>query len=106
MAEQENYKTLIVHSAKYQTLYTRKYENRRKWVTPNFNQVYSFIPGTVLDVFVQEGQQLKEGDPLMILDAMKMHNTVMMPFDGTIKKVYVEKSAKIPKNFLMFEIEP
>jgi len=37
---------------------------------------------------------------------MKMHNDIQMPFKGKILKVNVEKGQKIPKNFVMIEIEP
>jgi biotin carboxyl carrier protein len=55
---------------------------------------------------VKEGDKVKAGQNLMILEAMKMHNQVLMPFDGEIVKVNVEVGAKIPKNFLMMEIRP
>jgi pyruvate carboxylase len=107
MTEQlENLQTLIVHSAKYKTNYTKKYLNRKKWEPVNPNHLISFIPGTVLDVLVKEGDKVKAGQNLMILEAMKMHNQVLMPFDGEIVKVNVEVGAKIPKNFLMMEIRP
>jgi pyruvate carboxylase len=81
MTEQK-YETIIVHSAKYYTEYTRKYRNRPIWEEPNMNHIYSFIPGTIIDVHVKVGEKLKEGDSLLILEAMKMHNNVQMPFDG------------------------
>lgn len=96
--------TIIVHSAVYQTEYTRKYRNRTKWQKPDENQLHSFIPGTIIDVFVKPGDKLKEGDPLLILEAMKMHNLVQIPFDGKIAKVNVKPGDKIPKGFLMIEI--
>lgn len=105
MTEQK-YETIIVHSAKYYTEYTRKYRNRPIWEEPNMNHIYSFIPGTIIDVHVKVGEKLKEGDSLLILEAMKMHNNVQMPFDGKIVKVYVKPGEKIPKKHLMLEIKP
>ena len=105
MAEKVKYKPLIVHSAVYKTEYTRKYENRVKWEKPDENQIFSFIPGTIVKLLVQEGQKLKEGTPILILEAMKMHNKVQMPFDGRVVKIYVAKDEKVPKNHLMVEIE-
>lgn len=106
MADQESTQIIIVHSAKYQTTYNKKYMNRKVWAEPNFNHINSYIPGTIIDILVKEGQVLKAGESVLILEAMKMYNDVQMPFKGKIVKVNVEKGQKIPKNFLMVEIEP
>jgi pyruvate carboxylase len=102
--QEEKQETIIVHSAVYKTEYTNKYRNRQKWEKPDENKLLSFIPGTIIDVFVKPGDVLKEGDPLLILEAMKMHNLVQMPFDGKIASVYVKSGDKIPKGSLMIEI--
>ena len=106
MAEQEKPQIIIVHSAKYQTTYTKKYENRKVWVEPNFNHINSYIPGTIIDILVKDGQKVAAGQSILILEAMKMYNDIKMPFKGKIVKVYVEIGQKIPKNFLMIQIEP
>lgn len=106
MAEQEKPQIIIVHSAKYQTTYTKKYENRKVWVEPNFNHINSYIPGTIIDILVKNGQKVAAGESILILEAMKMYNDIKMPFKGKIVKVFVEIGQKIPKNFLMIEIEP
>lgn len=106
MAEQEKSQIIIVHSAKYQTTYTKKYENRKVWVEPNFNHINSYIPGTIIDILVKDGQKVAAGQSILILEAMKMYNDIKMPFKGKIVKVFVEIGQKIPKNFLMIQIEP
>lgn len=103
---EKKYETIIVHSAKYKTEYTRKYRNRPIWEEPNQNLIYSVIPGTIIDVHVKPGEKLKEGDSLLILEAMKMHNNVQMPFDGKIVKIHVTPGQKVPKRHLMLEIKP
>jgi pyruvate carboxylase subunit B len=72
---------------------------------PDPKKVRSVIPGTVTDVKVKEGQKVKAGEVLLLLEAMKMVNEIRMPFDGKIKKVNVEKGQKIPKDFVMIEID-
>ena len=106
MADKENKQYIIVHSAKYETTYTKKYLNRKVWAEPNFNNINSYIPGTIIDILVKVGQVLEEGDSIIVLEAMKMYNDVQMPFKGRILKINIEKGQKIPKNFLMLEIEP
>ena len=104
MQEEEKNETIIVHSAVYKTEYTTKYRRRVKWEKPDENQLHSFIPGTIIDLFIKPGDKLKEGDPLLILEAMKMHNVVQMPFDGKIASVHIKAGDRIPKGFLMIEI--
>lgn len=50
-------------------------------------QVKCPMPGTILDVKVSEGQNVKSGDVLMILEAMKMENEIMAPCDGQVTSV-------------------
>ena len=106
MAEQEKLQIIMVHSAKYQTTYTKKYENRKVWEEPNFNHIKSHIPGTVVEILVKEGQKVDEGESIMILNAMKMYNEIKMPFKGKILKLNIIKGQKIPNHFVMIEIEP
>ena len=106
MADQENKQHIIVHSARYETTYTKKYLNRKVWSEPNLNHIKSYIPGTIIDVLVTEGQVLNSGESIVVLEAMKMYNDVQMPFKGKIVKINIEKGQKIPKDFLMIEIEP
>ena len=47
------------------------------------------MPGNILKVNVQNGQAVKKGDVLMILEAMKMENEIMCPADGTVASVNV-----------------
>ncbi len=53
------------------------------------------MPGTILKVNVQNGQAVKKGDVLMILEAMKMENEIMAPCDGTVAGVAVAQGASV-----------
>jgi biotin carboxyl carrier protein len=106
MTEEKEYKNLIVQGAIYKTTYTRKFEERVNWEAPNENMLYSFIPGTIIDIFVKPKDKVKEGETLLLLEAMKMQNQVRMPFDGEIVKIHVKKDDVIPKRHLMIEIKP
>lgn len=53
------------------------------------------MPGTILDVKVSEGQALKKGDVLFILEAMKMENEIMAGHDGTVVKITVSKGTSV-----------
>ena len=53
------------------------------------------MPGTILKVNVANGQAVKKGDVLMVLEAMKMENEIMAPADGTVASVNVQASATV-----------
>ena len=103
--EKQEYVDFAVTARKYKTLLTKKYENRKVWVDPNPNEIQSIIPGTILKIFVKEGDVVKEGAPLLILEAMKMQNRIEMPFTARIKKINVEIGIRVPKDSLMIELE-
>ncbi|TAL61048.1 MAG: biotin/lipoyl-binding protein [Bacteroidetes bacterium] len=56
------------------------------------------MPGLVVDVKVKEGDLVKKGDALVVLQAMKMENILKSPADGTIKKIYIKKDDTVEKN--------
>jgi len=57
--------------------------------------VKSPMPGNVLKINVSQGQQVKEGDVLLILEAMKMENEVVSTKTGTVAQVVVSKGAVV-----------
>lgn len=59
------------------------------------NAITAPMPGTILDVRVKEGQHVKRGDVVLILEAMKMENEIMAPNDGTIASINVEKGTSV-----------
>ena len=59
------------------------------------------MPGNILAVNVTNGQAVKSGDVLMILEAMKMENEIMAPCDGTVSSVSVAKGATVNSGDLL-----
>ncbi|MDR0712362.1 MAG: biotin/lipoyl-binding protein [Prevotellaceae bacterium] len=89
----------------YPTNVTKRYLNRKKWEKPNPDIILSFIPGTVLQLLVKEGQKVKAGDKLAIFVAMKMHNAVLAPHDGEVVKIFVNEGEKFSKGASLFEVK-
>jgi len=69
------------------------------------NEVKAPMPGLILDVLVSEGQMVKEDEPLLILEAMKMENVLASPRDGIIAAVEVAKGDAVDKNQLLIQFE-
>jgi len=99
------YVTFVVHTAKYRTLLTSKFLNRKKWAPAEPGKVYSNIPGTIKKIYVSVGKKVQKSDLLLELDAMKMYNKILSPFDGVVKTIFVEQDQRVGKNVLLVEIE-
>ena len=64
-------------------------------VTGAGESVNAPMPGTILKVNVQNGQAVKEGDVLVVLEAMKMENEILAPKNGTVTQVLVSKGSTV-----------
>ena len=69
------------------------------------NNIKSPMPGLVIDVIVKAGDSILKGEPLVILEAMKMENILKASTDVKIKKVLVEKGKAVDKNAVLIEFE-
>lgn len=99
------YTDLTIDNIDYQTLLTKKYREKKTYKPKNPCMLTAFIPGTMTDVFVVKGQEVKEGETLAILEAMKMLNEIKAPFDTKVKEVYVVTGDKVTKNHVIIELE-
>jgi biotin carboxyl carrier protein len=97
-------KALLLDEGKYYTFFSSKFEKRVMWKKPDEKMIKSVIPGTIIKCNIKEGQKVKTGDLLLVLEAMKMHNKILAPVSGTISKLNVKTGDKVPKNELMIEL--
>jgi biotin carboxyl carrier protein len=67
------------------------------------NDIKAPMPGMVLNILVSEGQEVKKGDALIVLEAMKMENVLKSPTDGIIKKIAIQKGTAVEKNQLLIQ---
>jgi biotin carboxyl carrier protein len=104
MKETENLGSLNIDTSIYKTRISKKFEKRKPYAAPDPKTILSFIPGTVLDILVKQGDNVKKGDSLMILDAMKMQNLLKSSIDGEIKNIKVKKGDKVSKGTVLLEI--
>ena len=63
------------------------------------------LPGRILEVCVKVGDQVKRGQTIVILDAMKMENNITTDYAGTVKQIVVEVGEAVPANAILAEVE-
>ncbi|MCA0131801.1 acetyl-CoA carboxylase biotin carboxyl carrier protein subunit [Winogradskyella alexanderae] len=69
------------------------------------NNIKAPMPGLILEISVSEGNEVKEDDPLLILEAMKMENVINSPREGIIKSIKVKQGETVDKDSLLIEFE-
>ncbi|MBA2421733.1 MAG: acetyl-CoA carboxylase biotin carboxyl carrier protein subunit [Chitinophagales bacterium] len=68
------------------------------------NNIKAPMPGLVLKLIVTEGEEIKKGDSVLILEAMKMENIIKAPGDGKIKSIKVKVKEAVEKNQVLLEL--
>jgi biotin carboxyl carrier protein len=96
--------TINVNGNNYQIQVKDKYDELLKNLgldnlnTKKVNEIKAPMPGLVLDIRVELGSTVKKGDPILVLEAMKMENIIKSPTDGIISKINVKKGLAVEKN--------
>ncbi len=65
-------------------------------------EVTSPMPGDIVQILVKPGQKVKEGDPLCVLDAMKMKNTIHAPQAGIVSEIGVQEGQSVEFGVVLF----
>lgn len=65
------------------------------------NEIKAPMPGLVLDILVEVGNEVKEGDILIVLEAMKMENAIKSPQSGIVEQIIIDKGQTVDKSQLM-----
>jgi biotin carboxyl carrier protein len=71
----------------------------------NISQIEAPMPGLILDILVDQGDSVKKGDALVVLEAMKMENAILAPRDGVVKHIGVSRGMAVEKKHLLVEFE-
>lgn len=96
---------LALESGTYDTRLTRKFEQRTLFEKQNPHLIKAVIPGIIDRINTPVGTKVHKGETLMIHEAMKMHNRIKAPHDGTVKAVLVSLGEKVTKGQILIEIE-
>lgn len=73
-------------------------------LTTNAKKILSPMPGNVFKVVVSAGEQVKKGDVVLVLEAMKMENEIVAPNDGIISVIHVKEGQSVESNDVLFEV--
>ncbi len=96
---------LLIDDTAYEMQIPPKYDKRKSYTPQNPNAILAFIPGVIVKINVHHGQKVRQGDSLLILEAMKMQNNIIAPRDGTVKVILVSEGQKTRKDQTLLEFE-
>lgn len=100
-----------VNGTEYQLKAEDKYDALLKQMglsrgaSAKINELKAPMPGLVLNIKVEIGQEVKKDEPLLILEAMKMENVLKSPADVTVKSIEVNEKAAVEKNQVLIKFE-
>ncbi|MBI2269134.1 MAG: acetyl-CoA carboxylase biotin carboxyl carrier protein subunit [Bacteroidetes bacterium] len=100
----EKFFEITVNGTKYKLSVKDKFDELLKTLgidnlnNNKVNEIKAPMPGLVIDVRVSEGNAVKKGDAIIVLEAMKMENILKSPTDGIVKKINVKKGTAVEKN--------
>ena len=105
MQTPETVRELVIGGVAYETRFTRKFEHRTQYVAPDPHVLRCVIPGVIRTVAVRKGLRVRSGDPLLVLEAMKMQNEVRSPCDGTVRALPVAPRDTVTKGQILIELD-
>jgi len=103
--EGNSYDSFLLDDIAYETILTGKFKNKKAFEATDPKKITAFIPGKIKKVHVKKKSKVKEGEILLVLEAMKMNNNIFSPMKGTIKEVYVTAGLSVAKGALLIEFK-
>lgn len=103
--------TMMVNGTKYHAALKDRLDDllrsmgMDKAITQKISEVKAPMPGLVLRVMAEAGKVIKKGEPILVLEAMKMENILKSSADAVVKKVSVVKGDKVEKNQVLVVME-
>lgn len=94
-----------INDTVYKTKLNRKFSIKKQYKPKDNSIITAFIPGTIRKIYVSEGQTVRRGDKLLILEAMKMKNDIVSPVNAIVKSIKVNENDVVSKNQLLIELE-
>ena len=82
----------------------RKFLNKNSLIS-KVEKIVAPMPGKILEILVEENSDIKQGEAVIILEAMKMQNEILASISGKVKKVYIRQTDSVMKDDILIEIE-
>ena len=111
LEKNQNKYTVIINGVWYYfSIETPISYKRRKFLIKNevsskTERIVAPMPGKILDILVEENTEIKQGEAVLILEAMKMQNEILANISGKIKKIHVRQNDSVMKDDILIEIE-
>ena len=103
--EKIEFDSFLLDDFAYDTILTGKFKNKKPYQASDPKKITAFIPGKIKKVHVKKKSKVKEGEILLVLEAMKMNNNIFSPMKGVIKEVYVTAGISVSKGTLLVEFK-
>ena len=71
----------------------------------DLTEIGANIPGNILKVLVEEGEEIREKQPLAVIEAMKMETNILSPMNGTVDKIYVQEGQQVKTGQLIVKLK-
>jgi pyruvate carboxylase len=94
-----------LENGSFETRVTRKFARRKPYEKLDPRIIKAIIPGVISEISTKAGKIVKQGETLLILEAMKMLNRIQAPLDGSVKAIRIRKGEKVYKGQVLIEIE-
>jgi len=111
LEKNQNKYTIMINGIWYSfTVETPISYKRRKYLektssSSKIERVNAPMPGKIIDIMVEENTEIRQGDPVVILEAMKMQNEILSHVNGRIKKINIKANDSVMKDDIILEIE-
>jgi biotin carboxyl carrier protein len=107
----QNKYTIMINGVWYYfSIETHISYKRRKYLSKNISsskieKIIAPMPGKILDIMVEENSEIKQGEAVIILEAMKMQNEILSHISGKVKKVHIKQNDLVMKDDILIEME-
>ena len=106
MSSPKQLSQIALENGIFETRLTRKFAQRKPYRRQDPGIIHAVIPGMIAEISARAGKHVRQGETLMVLEAMKMLNRIMAPVDGIVKSVHVSVGDKVAKGQVLAQIDP
>jgi biotin carboxyl carrier protein len=105
VSDRKLFSRIALENGVFETLVTRKFSLRKPYIRQDPGSIRAVMPGVVTEIMAKVGDTVKQGDTLMIVEAMKMLNRITAAQNGTVSALCVSAGEKVTKGQVLIEVE-